>query len=295
MLPVVSMQSFGTHTDTSCLLTMATNSSATSSYYQRLSLGEVFSRTFSIFFSRFDVFMPISALVHVPLFLYFFIMTFLVVDSKRHMNDNGTPDVDYVIRLGREIVVLAVLSTLGFIIITCVGRGAICTAVGEIYLDMSPEWKAGLKTGMKSLGPLIVASLIVGLGLVLSFLVVFVCAVELVAVDEKTGITTFLGVIIMVLLFPAFLFVAVKFLLTVPAIMVEGKGPIDAIKRSWELTNIGYCFIFCAYFLFEVAKAVIQNLFISIIMAGRDPALAPFIRSFANTIPSIFYLPLLAM
>jgi hypothetical protein len=106
-------------------------------------------------------------------------------------------------------LVLSLLAELGIFIMTPVVAGAVCRTVAISYVGEQPGTRQVAKLGARRLVALVVASLLVH---VLEALAALLC------------------------LLPALVVMAL-FVLTAPAIVLEGLGPVAGMRRSWRLVK----------------------------------------------------------
>jgi hypothetical protein len=72
-----------------------------------------------------------------------------------------------------------------------------------------------------------------------------------------SGIATFVGFIFLIV--PG-IYLAIKFSLTGPALVAEGiRSPIDALKRSWELTKGNSLYIFAFFLIIGIVGLIVMG------------------------------------
>ena len=81
-------------------------------------------------------------------------------------------------------------------------------------------------------------------------------------------------------------------LLVFPTIVVENWGPVDSIKRSWELTRERIFYVFVTNFLFSSARYILSDLIKGILEEQGDIGMVGFI--FIYFFPALLFLPLQA-
>ncbi|MGO9660911.1 MAG: hypothetical protein ACLQVK_24950 [Acidimicrobiales bacterium] len=116
---------------------------------------------------------------------------------------------DRQLSLSTTDLVLSLLAELGILIMTPIVAGAVCRTVAISYIGQQPGTRQVAKLGARRLVALVVASLLVHL---LEGLAALLC------------------------LLPALVVMAL-FVLTAPAIVLEGLGPVAGMRRSWRLVK----------------------------------------------------------
>ena len=72
------------------------------------------------------------------------------------------------------------------------------------------------------------------------------------------GIVIGFGIIILIV--PGIIF-AVALSLTIPAVVIESRTPIDAMKRSWDLTRDGRRRVFAVFVLYFIVSIIVSLIF----------------------------------
>jgi hypothetical protein len=122
---------------------------------------------------------------------------------------NLTDLQDHQLSLSTTDLVLSVIAELGIFLMTPIVAGAVCRTVAISYIGEVPVSRQVSRLGARRLLALVVAS-------------VLVHALELLAA---------------VLCFLPALVVMALFVLTAPAIVLEGLGPLAGMRRSWRLVK----------------------------------------------------------
>jgi len=164
-----------------------------------LSLGEILDRTFSLYRRYFVLFIGIAALPQIVVFAFAVLQVTLQQNSPRQFGIVGSPG--------------GVLLTLCLIVVSIFAylfeQGGAVLAVSELYLGR-PITIAGALNRVRGhlgflFGVVVLNGLAVGAGAL--FLIV-------------PGV-----------------YVACRLITCVPAALIEEKGPMESLKRSWELTK----------------------------------------------------------
>jgi hypothetical protein len=260
---------------------------------QYLSFGATFSRTFSIFFDRFDLFLALSAIVLVPFCIIaitlaiFFISLALREDEIPNFHPKHLPLIGSIV--GLQILLYAV--------ITIVGRGAMIRAVAEMYLgdgSHAVNWMKCFKKSLEQFWSLLGASVMVVGGLVLlAILPVFVVMMAMIH-------TNFLWVILACIVLLAFViagvYIFISFIMASPAIIIEQRTALEGLQRSWELSSGSRCYIMCTLFCLWFVNNLVSRLLSNMFMNGDAMDLLFSVAGIVVTVlPMLVFFPLHAM
>lgn len=293
--------------------------------FQRLTAGGTFNRTFKIFAQRYDLFLIISGFVFIPL-VAIMITVFQNVGFSMHTMMDGmvsqqnttfynnfddvvlfstdAPSSQYLGAGGSEnmdqeggatqVNNLSWQFVIEYVVFICFafgGKAAMAHAVAELYAGRDPSWFDCCKKGFQRWCDIFLA-------VMLMCLVVFGCQVVvnilfLLAVITQVRIIVFLGFLLMMAWMVCYLFALVSLSLLAPVIMVESSGPVQAIKRCWELSWNNRCYIFCTIYCFSVMYYVVQLLFYVVLAsAGGVDFVFSALGAFLIMLPVWIYLPL---
>ena len=104
--------------------------------FEYLTFGATFSRTFSLFFDRFDLFCAIAAIVMVPFVVL--VLTLGIFGAYTLIEQEGIPDFQ-----PKHIPLIAFvvfLQAVAYEMATVLGQGAISKAVAMMYVGQQPTW-----------------------------------------------------------------------------------------------------------------------------------------------------------
>lgn len=190
-----------------------------------------------------------------------------------------------------------VLEYVALLILGIAGKAAIAYAVAELYAGRDPSWLDCLKKGFSRWCDVFGAAMLVGLGIALcNIFVEITIAVLAVIGGDNNGFMMFLILLVVIAWFVFIAYVMVSLMILAPVIMVEGSGPINSIKRSWELSWNNRCYIFCTIFCFCMIYYVVQIILSAIVMtAGGPGAVLSVWGAFVIILPAFLYLPLAVM
>ena len=247
-----------------------------------LSVGEVFDRAFSLYKRNLWMFVGITAIPAV-----FALAMTIIMQVMQHMMmtnvatlaedpDAGAAAVMAIVGMLGSIFVIGIIYWVVYMIALC----ATTYAVSEIYVGRATTIKQSYSGMRGRIGALIVLMLLVGIRLAVLWI--------------AGGIGLTLGAVVAGLVHPVIsgLFLVIGLLalvlgggwmmlrygMSVPALVVEGLSPGDAIRRSIDLTRgrLGRVFllVLCAVMVTYAAMLIFQGPFtIGALVAGPESAL----------------------
>ena len=264
--------------------------------FQRLGVGEIMSSMLNLFFGKdyFRHFLIISFIVNAPFAVVSFFFTMAINRTIKHMEDdidedpNNYDPSDAISTLYTEMIEYVVVQVLLYALLSVIGVAAISKSVGEIYTDNVPNLKQSFCTATNLLGVILGAWGLVLLAYVAFALTVLIAALILSLLPDPFDLVGFL--LLFLICGVAIFVVQVRTALLIPAIVIEKKGPISAIKRSWELTGYGICLAFCSLFLMFCASIIITLIWALLVGVVFAPASVG--AAILNTVPLFFTFPL---
>lgn len=259
---------------------------------RRLSVGETLGKTLKVFFSRIGVFLPLSMAVTVPVAItsFLFVRYLARLEEENEHFDFWDYFVGHLGLCISYFVFQAVLSVVLFFS----AEGAMVRATAEILAGRSPRWDSCIGHGLRNLGKLICArflvwfflasttSLLMGLSfaLVQSHIIAVNCLVAMLSI-------AYVGVA-----FTVFMTVMILY----PVIVIEKRGPVDAIRHSFTLSRGLRCYFFgsalCLWVTKFVALGLLQGIFAD---ASRVSSFISFGGVAVSSLGSLFSIPLTTM
>jgi len=288
--------------------------------FQRLSAGSTLGRAFALFVKRYDLFLLIGAILCIPIVLMMTTMFKLIGSSAAAaaaaMNqaqgggysDVNTDNSNLASTSAGQFPLPVVANMGGFIgqflaeyvflvIVSIAGKAAMCFAVAQLYIKEEPRWLNSLKQGFSRWCDLFGTGLLVALGLAVCHLFTFGVFYAILQLSTKLVPLVF---ILQICYIVFLIFVSVSLMIMVPVIIVEQKGPVDTIKRCWELANGQRCFIFCTVFCLAIISWILQILLAKLFIAVHPdgpaaPATHSFLYSLLSVLPSLVFMPLMTI
>jgi hypothetical protein len=222
-----------------------------------LNFGGVYTRSFALLLERLDLFMVIGVIMYIPYLLIQFTLP-SILDPATDGAGNPTQ-----LLLGPMAALYGELFFYSFCGV--LGQAVIVLAVGQMYIHGHPDTFQCLKMGLSRFCTLFCGQFLIGMGIGLALEICAVIAMGLFFTD--IALLKLLAIIVAATGLVAYFYIAIAMTLYIPAVMIEGKGPIDALKRSLELVSKDFCFVFCTSFCFGFIMAII-SLLIGLLLIG---------------------------
>lgn len=185
-----------------------------------------------------------------------------------------------------------------FSLVTIAGEGGMVRATADIYAGRNPEWYPTLRFGLTKFGPLFFASLLVmGAYLVVGLVTYLIAFIFALGAGTSLG---FLFILAALAVFAVGICVAIYIYVTViplyVIIVIEEKGPINALHRCMELSRGRRAYFAAGVFVLFIIEYLASHA-LHAIFGGGDPAQFFFAPAGAivNMIPNVLYVPLVTM
>lgn len=225
-----------------------------------MTIGDMFDAAFRLYRAHFVTFIGIVALLQIPMAIFQFLVqvTFgnqalrdiLRFSSRPPVLLPGQSIAD-ALPIGRLLTFYGItlaLSAIQYLVIQNLITGALANAIGKSYLGRLVTITSAYGFGARRYGALILASLLPFLAGVLLAALILGCSFGAAGALSAGGARgrNAVGVVLLAALLVfglilvlglALLFFVIRFLLTTQAIVLEGQGPIDGLRRSWRLVG----------------------------------------------------------
>jgi hypothetical protein len=232
-----------------------------------LSVGEVLDASFKIVRQSFGTLAGCVLVVALPLNIVNTLITASSSDDAFNLDDTGTGSE---FGTGTELAGFLATTTLSIVLMS-LASAACFRAVSGIYLGERPTVGGSLRFAATRLLPVIVLSFLYVLGLIPAFFALF---------------------------FP-FVWLAVAWSVSFPALLSEGIGPVEAMGRSFRLVKGRWWATFGALLVMYLLVAVISGILgallgATLIAAVDSEVVAAVFYTIVNTLSSLITLPLMA-
>ncbi len=245
-----------------------------------LDANRVFSLTFGLFRHRRRTFFAIALLILVPIALLQLGSDLITGDATddlfvrmRTALGGGTAEFPSSLfpLVGLSLLVSAIYSIASY-----VAEAGITKAAMDTYSGLTPDATDSVKVGLRQIVTLTVAYLI---NLAASFAVIVFGSILASFAMTIRPAGLFIGLIVIVAAFAVLLFITVRWSLLVPVVVIEHRGPLDALGRSWRLVAgtswrvLGYVIAFgVLLFVLGLAVAFLLSLVVTaVLIALQSP------------------------
>ena len=261
-----------------------------------LGVGDIVDRVFSMYRQRALLFMTLSAVPYLALFL-------VIGGIVLSIGSQLTPLVTFFNQFGTEpvsqnlvltpalvaafsaLIVVGVIAGLVSVLFLSVQIGSLVDAAAARYMGRETTVGASFRAGLR------VAPKIIGTGLLLFFalLLGWIALFVVVAVVNNALVAT-LGILAGLV---ATVFVFASWLVAPVVAVLEPVGPIHAIRRSWWLSNGHRWRILGLQILLAVLQAVLSTLISFIFIAAfiSDATLRLVLQNVVNVIATVLWAP----
>lgn len=279
------------------------------------SVQEILDQAFRLYRKHFLTFVAITAVVFVPVQMVIQLLSVAIqgenVALQRTATSSdfdGSTDVlnQYIIT---SIVLLIVILGLGIIggLLQYLSQGALVSAVADSYLDKPVSFGGAYRNMLKHVGPLVGAiflQILIGIGIFLPVIALFLLSIGALAAGGDGGFGAGFGLLcsaflMMLVAFFVYAYVFVRLQVIVPALMVEGLGPVEAMRRSWRLVQTYWWRTFALFIVLYLIEAVISagpaflvTALVGLITQSFDQVLIQAISGVITVLVTAFFIPL---
>ncbi len=284
------------------------------------SVQEIIDNAFRLYRKYFLTFLAITAIIFIPVNLGTQFLNVALQGNNVEMQRNlragsssnfSTPGSE----LNQYVVVIFVLAGLliaaGVLggLLQYLSQGALTSAIADSYMERPVSFGGAYKQMFKHVGPLIgaiVLQVLISIGIWVPTILIFTFSIVGLASgsDRGGGAAAALGLCVLGL--PLFLitllvyaFILVRIRVVVPVIMVEGLGPVQAIRRSWRLVQNYWWRTLALVLVLGIINLVISAGpaylilgIVTIFTRSLDPVTSAIITGTGTVIMSALFLPL---
>lgn len=228
--------------------------------FEYLSIGGTFSRAFCIIRERFGFFVSIGAIVLV--LLAALKVSYLLLLTIWTLEDERIPDFEP--KHVPLVVLVFGLEILSYEMASFIGRAAIMRAVAKMYLGESATLKECMEDVWMKKVPLLSTFAIIGA--VMGLWVFLKSSLAILALMSGSLVVVVILFLLGLVAFCGMLYLYTGISLAYPSIVVENfRGPLQGIKRSWELTAGSRCYIAtvlgCPWLLNKLISTLLRVIF----------------------------------
>jgi hypothetical protein len=259
--------------------------------FEYLTFGATFSRTFSLFCDRMDLFCAITGIVIVP----YSVLILTVAIFVAYVMIQGEEVPEFQPTHIPLITIIMFLQAVAYEIATVLGQGAISKAVAMIYVGQQPTWFGCLQDSFKRVCALMGSSILV-------YGTLFVAGIPpliflLVVTANRNPLTIILAVASCSAFIVGGVYGFIGVCMSSPAIVIEGfSNPLQGIMRSWELAKGSRCYLLCTLFCLWLMRNLLTRLLHNMFITGDVlDALVSVVGVIVSVVPLLLFFPLHAM
>lgn len=244
-----------------------------------LSLAELFDRSFRLYRNNVGTFLGIMLITQLPIYL--------INVAVATVEDPSLTSL------------IGFLVGIFTLIFTQVGAAALTKSISDSYLGR----KIGLRESFERMGgtwfTLIFASFLAGLvvgGLALPFACIFSLVIPPVSGTSILATTTVIGLLLLMIIFAI---ANVLISLVPPVVVLEKKGPLDSVKRAWELAkkrfwwSFGYLFLLTLLSLLMISGPVaLVQILSRTVFGDTSPLFRSIVGDTASSLLSAVFMPI---
>lgn len=179
--------------------------------------------------------------------------------------------------------------------VTIAGEGGMVRAAGDTYCGRAPEWYPSLMAGLRKFLPLLGATLLVwGSMIAISFAAFLVVLIFAAGANSELGfIFILLALAVGAVACVAVLCIMVIVVPLFPIIIIEEKGPMNALRRCVELSKGRHGYFFVSVLMLWIMQFIFGQL-LKQILTGGDVNTIVFspMGIIISFVPHLLYVPL---
>lgn len=279
------------------------------------SVQEILDHAFRLYRKYFFTFLAITAVVFVPVNLAIQLLGVALQGDttalqRSTISGSSSTSIDALNDVFTTAIVLAivllVLALLGGLL-QYLSQGALTSAVADSHLDRPVSFGGAYQAMLLHVGPLLGAiglQILIGFGVFLPAIAIFLLSIGVMAGAGDSGIGagfTFLclGFLLMFVSFIFYLYVTVRLTVMVPAIMVENLGPVQALRRSWQLVRDYWWRTFALVlvlgiisFVISAGPAFVVTLLVGALTQSLDSTITTAVSGVVTVVAEAFFIPL---
>ncbi|MBV8528935.1 MAG: hypothetical protein JOZ75_11510 [Candidatus Dormibacteraeota bacterium] len=275
--------------------------------FRAMNLGELFDGTFSLYRRNFVLIAAISAVIQVPYAVIAFVLYQIanfaglqqqLQNAQQSLANPTEPLTQQQLQpvlnaLGPIFLISGILALISIFLVLPLAEAATTRAVSDRYLDRPASIGASYRAALGRLGPLVLQSLILGLGIAVLFAAAFAITALLAAALGAGSIPLILigwiGVAAVAVM------VYVRTSLAAPAIVLERLGGWRGLVRSWNLVSGLFWRLLGIRLLLGLITGIISAIFVFIIAiagVGLDTNGRFILQEVATAFATVFVSPI---
>jgi hypothetical protein len=199
------------------------------------SIGEIIDQAFRLYRRHFLTFLAISVVAYVPVQIAYQAIEGAITAARLDVEGRGVSGSTFLSLYSQGSSILSMLSR----VLVYVSQAALTLAIASIYLDSEVSVGAAYRQLRERIGPVLGLTgllALISLGAALPVLApLLILAFGGDAVTFTSGAA--LALLLSNVLFVVLAIISVRWQVALPALVLEGLGPVQALRRSWHLVQ----------------------------------------------------------
>ncbi|MEO8288222.1 MAG: hypothetical protein ABI670_17485 [Chloroflexota bacterium] len=283
-------------------------------------VAEILDQAFRLYRRHFLTFIAIIAVVHVPLQLILQLTTAYMLGGltgfEGELSNGDLSGSSFSSGRMNELfaylgIVYAVTILVGVLywLLQSLSQGALTAEVANSHLDKPVSFRDGYRQMLSRLGPLLgIIFLQLGIGIAVFLPIILLLILSFAAgigsaTSGNDGSGAFLGLFCFscALIIPAFVlfaYIFVRLYIITPIVMVEGLGPVQALRRSWRLVQNYWWRTFAMVVVLIILSYIVQAGPAALVQAiiaiflPRDLVLQQVISGVVTVFTTLVFIPI---
>src|ERR1035437_2114400 len=265
-------------------------------------VGQLLDAAFTLYRRNLGMILAITAVVQVPLAVFTFLVyqfTGIASTSDRiqQLSARGVLTPQQISDLGSSLITLFavafVLVLVQFLVVQPIATAAMTRAVGDVYLDRAATVGGAYRAVASRIGAVVGVSALLfltGIGIFAVFFgLLFVSAFAL----GQSGLALLILIVPAVIV--AFILVYTRWLFAAPIVILEQKGAVDALRRSWSLVRGSTLRVFGITLLVGLITGILGGIIVgilSVVTQFGDVTLRLILNQFAALVVAVLIQPI---
>ena len=265
-------------------------------------VGQLLDAAFTLYRRNLGMILAITAVVQVPLAVFTFLVyqfTGIASTSDRiqQLSARGLLTQQQISDLGSSLITLFavafVLVLVQALVVQPIATAAMTRAVGDVYLDRAATVAGAYRAVASRIGAVVGVSILLfltGIGIFAVFFgLLFASAFAL----GQSGLALLILIVPAVIV--AFILVYTRWLFAAPIVILEQKGAVDALRRSWSLVRGSTLRVFGITLLVGLITLILGGIIVgilSVVTQFGDVTLRLILNQFAALVVAVLIQPI---
>jgi hypothetical protein len=274
-------------------------------------VAEILDQAFRLYRRHFLTFLAIIAVVHIPLQLIIQFSTASMLggiqDFATDFETGSSPSstqMNELFTYAGVIYGVLIITSILYSLLLELSRGALTGAIANSHLDKPVSFGDAYRQMLSRIGPLIGSiflQLAIGIAVFVPVVLLMILSVFAGLANDNDGAFFGLFCFSFLLFIPAFVlfaYVFVRMVAITPAIMVERLGPVQALRRSWDLVKGYWWRTFALIVILSILGYIVQLgpayliTLIATLISPEDFVTQQLVSGAVTILTSLIYIPI---